>query len=730
MFGTTFGNLLAILYFLYFQLAGMIFISIIFKREGSLTKVLLGSVAGSLLLQWVPVLFAFFFDFGVLAHVLAAVVVMPIFTWGIQKRMLLGRQVLNCPGRIRHHVVFLLALTGLFVLWAYLLHTHTIPLGKDGALYAGQCTYGDMNMHLGFITSIANQGTFPPEYSLFPGTKLSYPFLNDSISSSLYLLGASLRLAYILPMLAAFVQVAGSVYLLAISFFGSRVKALFTNILFFLNGGLGFAYFFDWSRNSEYNLKSIFTGFYTTPTNLVDYNIRWVNIIADMLLPQRATLFGYAVLFPCIWLLYRAVFQEKKEYFLPAGIFASTLPMIHTHSFLGIGLISASWLLMYLYRGVITAENSLSASDIPATENSKLPGRTSCSKKHNRYGAPVLLLFIAVMCLLQKLNNTGRLTPYDFMIFGLVGISCLVIYGITLLVRYTLLNGWKNLLQTWGVYLLCVLVLAVPQLLFWTFGQVAEGGFLRGHFNWGNQGDFYPWFYLKNMGLPLLLILGAICAGRKKSTVLILPAAVIWFVIELIVFTPNTYDNNKLLYIAYLLLCLAAADYGVELYYQIRHLGGARLFAGIFLFFSVISAALTLGREVVSEYTLYSTAHVELAKYIEANTEPSAVILTNTRHNNEVASLTGRSIVCGADTFLYFHGIDTTGRKEEVQRMYESPLENWNLYEQYSVDYVVISSWERSSYFIDEGVFAEHFELIFSCDGVKLYEVTNYEKNN
>lgn len=723
MFGTTLGNVLAILYFTYFQVAGIILISILFKKEGPLTRLLLGSVAGSLLLQWTPVLFAFVFDFGILSHILATVALLPIFVWGIQKRYLLGRHLLSCPKRFRYHAIFLLTLTGLFVLWVYLLHTHTIPLGEDGAMYAGQCTYGDMNMHLGFITSIANQGTFPPEYSLFPGTRLSYPFLNDSISSSLYLLGASLRLAYILPMLTAFVQVVGSVYLLAISLFHSRAKALLTNMLFFLNGGLGFAYFLDWSREGEYTLKSIFTGFYTTPTNLVDYNIRWVNIIADMLLPQRATLFGYAVLFPCIWLLYQAVFCEKKQYFLPAGIFVSALPMIHTHSFLGIGLISAAWLLLYLYRGVTTTDNVLADSKGGVVKNRKLSRAIPSEQRDWRF-AWGLLIFVLVMCLLQKLNNTGRLASSNFMTFGLIGIICLMIYGMTLLLRYTVKNGWKNLLQTWGVYLLCVIVFAIPQLLFWTFNQVAEGGFLRGHFNWGNQGDFYLWFYLKNMGLPLLLILGAICAGRRKSTPLILPAAIIWFVIELIVFTPNTYDNNKLLYIAYLLLCLAAADYGVELYYQIRHISGMRLYTGAVLFFSVLSAILTLGREVVSEYTLYSTSQVELAKYIEENTDTTDVILTNTRHNNEVASLTGRSIVCGADTFLYFHGINTSERKEEVRLMYEAPLENLDLFEKYSVDYVVISSWERNSYAIDERIFAEQFELVFSYDGVKLYEVT------
>ena len=137
-----------------------------------------------------------------------------------------------------------------------------------------------------------------------------------------------------------------------------------------------------------------------------------------------------------------------------------------------------------------------------------------------------------------------------------------------------------TLLCTWGVYLLPVLLLALPQLLFWTFGQVAQGGFVRGHFNWGNQGDFYLWFYLKNIGLPLFLILGAVCAAsRRRQAPLFLPALFLWWLGELIVFTPNTYDNNKLLYVAYLLLCLGAADYGCDLYGRLRELGGARLLA-------------------------------------------------------------------------------------------------------------------------------------------------------
>lgn len=698
MFGSVLGNLLGTLYFLYFQVVGILVMWRILKKEGPLARLLLGSVTGSVLLQWVPVLFAFVFDFTILSHVLALVAMLPLLIWA-------GRGVLKTTGsgigaflkQASYHKGFLILAGATMVLWVYLLHTHTIPLNENGAMLTGQCTYGDMNMHLGFITSIAVQGTFPPEYSLFPGARLSYPFLSDSISSSIYLMGASLRHAYILPMVAAFLQILGSVYLLAHTLLRSRAKAVLTYLFFFLNGGLGFFYFINWSREGGYTLKDIFTGFYITPTNLVNHNIRWVNVIADMFLPQRATLFGYAVLFPAIWLLYKAVFQDRKEYFLPAGILVSALPMIHTHSFLGIGLISAAWLLTALYRGV---------------------------SHHSLPTGWIVLIFVGVMCILQNRVKKEQLSQENLMLFCILGLALCVLYGIYLLIRYITAHGYRQLLKSWGIYLAGVLMLALPQLLFWTFGHViGNTNMLRGHFGWGNQGDFYLWFYLKNIGLPLVLGIAGICAKRKIITPLLMPILVIWFVIELIVFQPNVYDNNKLLYIAYLFLCVIAADYSVELYRKIKDLGGARWLAGCVLFFSLLSGMLTLGREVVSEYQLYGTNHVELARYIEENTPADAVFLTNTRHNNEVASLTGRNLVCGADTFLYYHGIDTTERKIHVQQMYEDPAASLPLYDQYSVDYIVVSSWECGSYTVDKAALQKLFTPVFQTGNMVLYKV-------
>ena len=698
MQGTVYGNILGTLYFAYFQLAGILLAVFALRREKAFAKLVAGSALGSLFMQWLCVLTGFVFGFNITSHIFAAVAVVPVFAVAVYYKKDLKIQLEKYGCQIKTHSGFLLLFGVTAVLWCCLLGSHIIPLDANGAVHTGQCTYGDMNMHLGFITSIATQQEFPPLYSIFPDTKLAYPFLNASISSSIYLFGASLRWAYILPMLAAFWQVCGGVYLLAVTVLGSRAKAVLSWVLLFFNGGLGFVYFTGVVKDCNLTVTDIFTGFYTTPTNLVDFNIRWANIIADILLPQRASLFGYALLFAAIWLLYRAVWDNEKTYFVYAAVFAGALPLVHTHSFLAMGLVSAAWLLLWLYRNAV---------DIT---------------KQRWHGGIYLGGFVTAMCLLQLLNGKGMLTSQFFFGFGLCGIAVCICCGIWLMIKYIRDNGCRQLIGGWGVYLAVVLILAVPQLVGWTFGQVAEGGFLRGHFNWGNLGDFYPWFYIKNIGAPLIIIVAAVCKGSRKTAPLISAAGVIWFVAELILFTPNTYDNNKLLYVAYMMLCIAAADFAADWYAAHKNVL-TKAVAAVFMGLCTLSAVLTLGREFVSDYVLYSADHYALAEYVQNNTDAEDVFLTNTRHNNEIASLTGRSVVCGSDVFLYYHGIDTTQRKADVRQMYELAADSKELYEKYSVDYVVVSSWEKADYYIDIPLFEQMFDKVFEQGGVTLYKV-------
>lgn len=217
----------------------------------------------------------------------------------------------------------------------YLLHTHVLHL-VDGAYHTGQSCYGDMPMHLGFIKYIAQSGEFLPRYPLLGGThRFGYPFLCETVSSVFVVLGADLRTAYLLPMLPAFLSVYGMFWQLARRVTDSVGKACLAFYLFFMGSGLGFVYFLG----SADSFAGIFTGFYTTPTNFVEKNIEWVNPIVDLLIPQRATLFGWCVLLPAAYLLWRFCYEGERRLWPWLAALVLPLPLLHTHSALALVLL-------------------------------------------------------------------------------------------------------------------------------------------------------------------------------------------------------------------------------------------------------------------------------------------------------------------------------------------------------------------------------------------------------
>lgn len=703
MGGNFWGGAVSLLYFLIFQVCGVTLSSCFLKKERRYIRVILGSTAGSVLLMWLPALWAFVFSFSITAHI-SALVTLLLLTAGawLWKRPQIFPD--NFSGTLKAFVRTKRILIVPLVLWALFafLVLHSFRY-QDGEIWSSQCTYGDMSMHLGFITSIAQQKTFPPMYSILPGVKLSYPFLSDSISSSLYLLGAPLHFAYILPMLFAGAQVFFGAFLFWQRWLRDKAKTVLAMVLFFLNGGFGFAYFLPNLQNSLDNFTRIFTNFYETPTNLVDQNVRWVNVIVDMLIPQRATLFGWAVLFPLLYMLYRAVYEHCESYFIFAGIFAGGLVMIHTHSFLAFGLICGVWLCFALCRKVFKAH--------------------SAEVQHTAKIA-ALVLFLFALCTQFIVPNV---IPRDSSLFLYLVLACAAVF--VLLVFVLLIMAFRKgfggqILKTWGLFLLITVLLAAPQLFTWTFSQASGDSFVRGWYNWGNLQDGYLWFYIVNLGVAGLLFIPSFFTANQRDFTISAPAAVIWFICEFVVFQPNTYDNNKLLYAAYFLVCGVIASYLVEIYRRLRTLPGRRVLAAGALVLCTLSAVLTVARESVAGYCLYGKSQLDAAAYVFENTEPTDTILTDMRHNNEIAALTGRNIVCGSTSYVYFHGLDYTQRQTDMEKMFSAPSESRDLYEEYSVDYVMVSAYERDNFTVNEDEIKALFPCVYDENGVQIYKVT------
>lgn len=718
MDGSLIGNLAGAGYFLLFQAFGCILSFNILKKEPGTAKVLSGSVTGSLLVGWMPALFSMVMGFNKASHIaalLATFLLTALFCFACRNRLEGQESINNSAGnkagnassgkkdikQFASEYGYLLIVLPVFIFFMLMLFSHTIPYDQDGNMHAGQASNGDMNMHLAFISSIAEQGKFPPEYSLLPGTKLSYPFLCETNSSSIYLWGSSLRFAYMFPMFFAVFQVMYGVLLLAKEMLKSRLKAVIAWFFFFFNGGFGIWYFIDGIREDKSVFSRIFTEFYQTPTNFTDENLRWSNIIVDMLLPQRATLFGWAVLIPAFYILYRAVSLKDRKYFIVTAVMAGGLPLIHTHSFLAMAFVCAMWLIC-------------SASSL---KDSAVIGK----KGINRISTWLFAGFLLIMCSLDIARSRTETGEEVYFIIALIGIACIGIICLFLAFRGLKNEETRNTVINWGILLGIVLILALPQLFNWTFQQAQGEQFTRGHFNWANLDDLYVFFYIKNIGIVLILAVMALFFSKRINYFITLPVFAIWFVAELIVFQPNVYDNNKLLYIAYLFMCIGAANYLADAARMARSRAAGAVLSCTVLFLGSISAVLTMCREYISDYQLYSRDSIAMCRYIEENTEPEDIILTDTRYNNEVAALAGRNIVCGSSTFLYFHGLQYYEQEAAVSEMFQNPW-NTELFDKYNVKYIYVSNSERNNFNItSDDIFLENAELVHQEGDVCLY---------
>lgn len=702
MDGSIVGNILGIGYCMLYQLLGIGTAWSVIEGEKKPARMLIGSVLGSVCMMCLPALFALGMGFGLISHI-AAVSAMGLACLCLVLRHRWREGGMGGGTREgacwKEHAYLLLALP-LFLFFVYLLSTHAIPYGNDGSMRTGQSTNSDINRHLALITSIARQGDFPPEYSLLPGRELSYPILCDSVSSSLLVLGGSLRTAYRVPMAIAALQLMVGVLMLGRALLGSRRKAMLAWAFFFFNGGFGIFYFLRGITGDKEVFTRMFTEFYQTPTNFLDKNIRWNNLLVDLVLPQRDTLLGWSVLIPAIYLLYRGIQRGKGTCFAMAGVLGGCLPMVHIHSFLALSCICAMWLIY-----------SLRTEVNPSWRN-----------KASKIELWILFLFFFTMCTLDLLRRQVSVPNICYLALGIGVVVAVAVTCAVLAFRGWRSGGRDSLVVNWGIFLGIFVILALPQLIFWIFSQTQGGQLVRGHFNWSNISDTYLFFYFKNMGLVWLLGIVALIFTRSRNYAMVAPSFLLWSLAELIAFQPNEHDNDKLLCVAYLFLCMFVADYVIEICRKRRGRRGNVILVAAILFVSGISAVLSMGREMVSDYQLYGSNEVRMCKYIEENTSPEDVILTDTRYNNGVASLTGRTIVCGSPSFLHYQGLDFADRVRDVDGMYANPG-NMDLFDKYGVEYVYVGNSERRrKVMASEEAFLENFVLVHHVGGVRLYQ--------
>lgn len=546
----------------------------------------------------------------------------------------------------RRHFVWESSFTPLAILLAifgplflHLFLTHMLQPKPGGGLFSGgESSYYDMAYHAAITNSFLHGANFPPLYTPMPPGPLLYPFLPDFFTALVMAGGANLHSSLVWTAFPLILALTGIFYFFARrlitlipTLYGSRASwtAALATLLFLLNGGLGFI---DLPRDLETSGKSLwhFLGsLEINYTHLPARGLVWPNVITDMLLPQRTSIFGFALgfiiltIFALVWTHENSPGEKirSRQLLFVAGLFAGLLPLFHIHSCLAVGL--ASGVLFFL-------------------------------------------------------------RPRRF----------------------------------WLFFWLPAILLAFPRFLeFW--GHAETSGFTRFQPGWRGQAEpNWPLFWFRNVGLPALLVIPAWLTASRALRLFYLPFLALLGLSLLFVFSPNDYDNLKLMtywYAASAVLiaaCLGRIARGP--------LGWSC--AAAFVAVSIFSGALAVLAESHSSRQMFGRDEVAAAEFVKTKTAPHSLFLTAPSLHQPVLSLAGRPVVRGPTAWLWSHGYPFAEREADVRAIYSGPDDATELLRYYHVDYIYLGKHEIEELRANREFFDASFPAIYRSGDIVIYD--------
>lgn len=253
----------------------------------------------------------------------------------------------------------------------------TVPqllrIDEQGNLIAGWINvWGDWAVHLRNSTFMAEHTNLSLEHPLYSGSQLHYPYLSSYLSALLQRLGLPITQSLTWPTFIFFAILPGVLYIFGRRITGSRAAGTIFTYLVLLAGGLGIMelindlltgkYFWETSAYSPIT--------YTDTRNAggpINSTIWFMNFIMSEFIPQRAFLMGLPV---GLYILYtvwhvitelsqsftsikqinasrlRKLWRSYRYQLILAGILFGIIPLAHTHSFIVLGLVVPTTLLI------------------------------------------------------------------------------------------------------------------------------------------------------------------------------------------------------------------------------------------------------------------------------------------------------------------------------------------------------------------------------------------------
>ena len=308
---------------------------------------LIGAAAFALLLLGAAMLFGFGLASVLLALVLAVGAGAAGAVWQrgrVREDLVSARdRWLADPRGAGHPWPLLLVLA---VAWPYTVHLLGQVYGylPDG-LYAGYVNvWGDWAAHLSYAGSFAYGQNFPPELPIDPGNHFIYPFMSDLFSAAMVPFGATVPSALVQGSGYLGLAFPAVMYLAGRRLLGGRAAAALAVLIFAAGGGIGFVYWLP--ELSQHGLAALAHIPREYTLNRDQWNIQWLDPVLAYLLPQRSTLFGFALVLVVMAVLYLARERQSVLPYLFAGVIAGVTPWFHIPAYGTMIALAAFWALL------------------------------------------------------------------------------------------------------------------------------------------------------------------------------------------------------------------------------------------------------------------------------------------------------------------------------------------------------------------------------------------------
>ena len=524
--------------------------------------------------------------------------------------------------------------------------------------------FGDLPFHLSVITSFAFGNNFPPEDPTYAGVRFTYPFLTDFVSAVFVRSGASLRDSMFIENLVVAVSLVGLIHRWAWELLKNRLAALLTPLLVLLNGGFGFALLWTRANANERGLIGALQDLLPSFTVIPETTWRWGNAISTLLIPQRGFLLGLA---------------------------------------LAVVVFTQWWL----------SEETPSDDHAEHKKKGRKPAEhvepPATPVRFDPFGpASRRMIAAGIVAGLLPLVHA-----HSFVVVMTMGA------GIALLRR-----RWMS----WLTFFVVASVIALPQLWWSTHNSAVDAGkFFEWHFGWDRGESSALWFWLKNTGLFIPLIVVAILwRGKeylvsKRLLMFYVPFIFCFIIPNVMKMAPWVWDNIKVIFYWWLASAPLVALLLSRLWQQKawQRVIGIVLFVGVTFSGALDVISISQGS---SKYQVFDPNGVAFAEVIKRHSQPRSLIVHAPVHNAPVF-LTGRRSLMGYPGHIWTHGLEFSAREREIRRIYAGDPDAMQLLRQYGIEYAVVSPLERNVMPVNEQFFSS-FQKVGEVGAYRLYKTT------